>query len=264
MIVGQATSRGYTISFEDAGDGPVVVLVNGTASPAAEWRERGYVDRLTDRFRVLSVDCLGNGQSDTPHDWEAYRPPDIAADVVAAMDAAGVERAALWGYSRGGWLVTMVATEFPERVASLVVGGWADAAGPRDPNDEVAPTVEALMRGDWPGFWAALGMPVTDADRTYMEQSSDPRAVGAMSLADRRCPWLMDLDRVSAPTLLYCADDDAADPTWVAQWRSTADRLGVQPHVLSGEHDHFSAFNDVAAVMPLVGAHLDATLGQLG
>jgi hypothetical protein len=40
-----AKSRGYAISYEDDGYGPAVVLVNGFASPAAEWRKFGYVDR---------------------------------------------------------------------------------------------------------------------------------------------------------------------------------------------------------------------------
>ena len=92
MTIRVAESRGYAISYADAGDGPAVVLVNGFASPAAEWRKFGYVDRLADRYRVLVVDSLGHGQSAMPHDADAYRAPD-AADIIAAMDAAGIGRA---------------------------------------------------------------------------------------------------------------------------------------------------------------------------
>jgi pimeloyl-ACP methyl ester carboxylesterase len=250
-------SRGYAISYEDDGDGPAVVLVNGFASPAAEWRKFGYVDRLTDRYRVLAVDSLGHGQSATPHDGEAYRPPDVAADIVAAMDAAGVERAAAWGYSRGGWLVAMVAAEYPDRVAALVSGGWA-AAGAPSGLDGVRPRTEALLRGDWDSFWAALGMEINDEDRRYTEESSDPKALGAVDLGNQQSGYAIDLDAISAPAFLYYAAQDAAEPEFGAEIRITAEALGIEPHVLSGNHDHISAFTDADSVLPIVEAHLDA------
>ena len=77
LTIRVAESRGYAISYADAGDGPAVVLVNGFASPAAEWRKFGYVDRLADRYRVLVVDSLGHGQSAMPHDADAYRAPTL-------------------------------------------------------------------------------------------------------------------------------------------------------------------------------------------
>ena len=260
MSVLVAESRGYAISYEDDGDGPAVVLVNGFASPAAEWRKFGYVDRLVDRYRVLAVDSLGHGRSATPHDGEAYRPPDVAADIVAAMDAAGVARAALWGYSRGGWLVAMVAAEYPDRVSALIAGGWA-AAGASPDLDGVRPRTEALLRGDWDSFWAALGMEVSDEDRRYMEGSSDPKALGAVDLGDRHSGYAIDLDGISAPALLYYAAQDAAEPEFSAEMRATAAALGIEPHVLSGNHDHISAFTDARSVLAVVEAHLQATGG---
>jgi pimeloyl-ACP methyl ester carboxylesterase len=252
-----AESRGYTISYEDDGHGPAVVLVNGFASPAAEWRKFGYVDRLVDRYRVLAVDSLGHGRSATPHDGEAYRPRDVAADIVVAMDAAGVERAALWGYSRGGWLVAIVAAEYPDRVSALIAGGWA-AAGASPDLGGVRPRTEALLRGDWDSFWAAIGMDVSDEDRRYMEESSDPKALGAVDLGDLNSGYAIDLDRITASAFLYYASEDAADPEFAAEIRLTADALGIESHVLSGNHDHISAFTDAQSVLPVVEAHLHA------
>ena len=52
-----ALSRGFAIHYEDSGGpGPPLVLVNGYASPAREWAERGYVAELVGRFRVFAVD----------------------------------------------------------------------------------------------------------------------------------------------------------------------------------------------------------------
>jgi hypothetical protein len=87
VVMKTAQSRGYTISYEDAGVGSVIVLIPGATMSAADWRDAGYVDRLAPNHRVLSVDPLGNGLSDKPHDADAYGWPAVAADVLAVMDA---------------------------------------------------------------------------------------------------------------------------------------------------------------------------------
>ncbi len=79
VVTKTAQSRGYTISYEDAGVGPVIMLIPGATMSAADWRDAGYVDRLASTHRVLSVDPLGNGQSDKPHDPDAYAWPTVAA-----------------------------------------------------------------------------------------------------------------------------------------------------------------------------------------
>ncbi len=61
-----------------------------------------------------------------PHEPDAYGWPAVAADVVAVMDAAGVDRATVWGYSRGAALAGAVAAEFPDRVAALILTGGGD------------------------------------------------------------------------------------------------------------------------------------------
>ncbi len=173
------------------------------------------------------------------------------------MDAAGVGRAALWGYSRGGWLAAMVAAEYPDRVATLIAGGWAALAPPSD-SEDVRPRTEALLRGDWDAFWAALGFSVPDEDRRYMEESSDPRALGAVDLGGLRSRYAIDVGRITAPSLLYCGAQDAAAPQFAAELRATADALGIEPHVLSGNHDHITAFTDADSVLAVVEAHLRA------
>jgi pimeloyl-ACP methyl ester carboxylesterase len=138
-------SRGYAISYEDVGEGSPVLLVPGFMQSAADYRLDGYVDRLAATQRVLVVDPLGHGRSDKPHDPEPYRSPGVAADVIAVLDAAGLKRAALWGYSRGAWLGCMAAIEFPHRLTALILGG---AGLTQPPPRELPPWVDALSRAD--------------------------------------------------------------------------------------------------------------------
>src|SRR5881628_2408208 len=138
-----ARSRGYAISYEDAGEGSPVVLVPGYMQSAADYREAGYVDRLAAKHRVLIVDPLGHGRSDKPHEADAYRAPGVAADLIAVLDAAGLDRAALWGYSRGAGLAGMAAIEFPRRLTALILGG---AALTQPPPTEMPPWVAHCCR----------------------------------------------------------------------------------------------------------------------
>jgi pimeloyl-ACP methyl ester carboxylesterase len=84
VVTKTARSRGYAISYEDAGAGPAVVLIPGWTMSAADWRDAGYTDLLATSRRVLAVDPLGNGLSDRPHDTDAYGWPAVAADVIAS------------------------------------------------------------------------------------------------------------------------------------------------------------------------------------
>jgi len=87
------------------GTGSAVLLIPGLMQSAADYRQAGYVDRLAGTRRVLVVDPLGHGQSDKPHEADAYRAPDVAADVIAVLDAAGLETATLWATREAhGWL----------------------------------------------------------------------------------------------------------------------------------------------------------------
>ena len=116
--------RGQKIHYEVAGDGPLLVLQHGFLSNAASWHECGFVDGLTDRYTVATVDSLGHGESDKPEEPDRYRVVERAGDIIAVVDALGFETTHLMGYSMGGWLSCGVAQHYPGRLDSLIVGGW--------------------------------------------------------------------------------------------------------------------------------------------
>ena len=244
-----ARSRGFAISYEDAGQGTPVVLLPGFMSSAADYRQFGYLDRLAATHRVLMVDPLGHGRSDKPHDAEAYRAPDVAADVIAVMDAAGLERAALWGYSRGAWLAGMAAIEFPHRLSALILGG-AGLTEPGMPETDMPPWVEALSRADWAACWSLFQIPLTPEVKLHFEDANDPKALAAERIGRIESAYAFDLSRVSAPALVYCGGDD--DPEDAVP---TAQALNTELHVLEG-CDHLGAFEEVDSVMQLAAAFL--------
>jgi pimeloyl-ACP methyl ester carboxylesterase len=130
-----ASNRGHRIHYTIDGSGPLVVLQHGLLMDADSWIRSGIVDALTDGFRVACVDSLGHGLSDKPSDRERYSQEQRSGDLIAVIDDLGYDRAHLVGYSMGGWLSVGVAKHHPERLSSLVVGGWDPVNGiPPGPN----------------------------------------------------------------------------------------------------------------------------------
>ncbi len=109
---------GAAIAWSSDGDedDPPVLLVMGLAYPASMWWR--LVPALAERYRVLRVDNRGAGLTgDVP--GGPYTVEMMAADCLAVLDAAGVERAQVVGISMGGLISQEIALTAPERLTSL-------------------------------------------------------------------------------------------------------------------------------------------------
>lgn len=62
---------------------------------------KGYLDRLTDRYRVIVMDYPPTGP-DAARAVDSFDPNRVCADILAVADAAGADRFAWFGYSWGG------------------------------------------------------------------------------------------------------------------------------------------------------------------
>lgn len=107
---------GAELHLVEAGAGDPVVLVHGWPQHGHMWRH--LVPKLAPTRRVLVPDLRGFGRSDAPPG--TYRKHVLAADLVALLDAEGIERATFVGHDWGGWASWLVALEQPERVERLV------------------------------------------------------------------------------------------------------------------------------------------------
>lgn len=232
----RTTSRGFGIHYTVAGDGPPLMLVAGTLLAATHWDDLGYVAALADRWRVINVDPLGHGGSDRPHDADSYNAAGVTADLIAVLDAEGVEQATVWGYSRGGWLTCGLAGRHPERVDRIVVGGYAMHAHDEEAGRVLSPVAAALGTGDWAGVWRAFG--VTDKGFQQMiEDANDPLAVAAAVAGSLRPTRFVDPASITCPAFYYVGGDDwivpyvRADVDSLAGGGATLDVIPAQTHL---------------------------------
>jgi len=115
------TYRGRRIAYRTHGSGPkVIVMTHGLLMDGRMYDKLAPV--LADRgHQLITVDMLGHGDSDHPHDMTAYSMTQFGRDVVALLDHLGLEQAVIGGTSLGANVALEVAVTAPERVRALVV-----------------------------------------------------------------------------------------------------------------------------------------------
>jgi 3-oxoadipate enol-lactonase len=116
-----------TVAVSDVGTGPPVVLLHGLVCGKRMWFHQ--IRALRNRFRVISYDQRGHGETDARPAATDYSAGHLARDLVGVLDALKIDRTALVGFSLGGGPALALAASKPERVSRLVladVGAGAD------------------------------------------------------------------------------------------------------------------------------------------
>ena len=109
------SANGLDLSYRIDGDGPeTLVLVNGLADDKDSWE--GQIPAFSERYRVISYDNRGIGESPTPPG--PYTTADMAEDLAGLVDALGVERFHLLGVSMGGMIAQEYAIAHSDRLLS--------------------------------------------------------------------------------------------------------------------------------------------------
>lgn len=120
-----AKNGDVNLAYQVVGEGPDLVLIPGWVSHVEHaWEEPSYaafLRRLAAFSRLIMLDRRGTGLSDPVAELPTLE--QRADDVRAVMDAAGVERAALFGISEGGPMSMLLAATHPERTTALVLYG---------------------------------------------------------------------------------------------------------------------------------------------
>jgi pimeloyl-ACP methyl ester carboxylesterase len=123
-------ARGLDFHVAEAGSGEDVVLcLHGWPQHWYEWRH--LLPALADRHRVIALDQRGFGWSDAPR--SGYEKENLADDVLAVLDALGVERVKLVGHDWGGWIGFLLCLKAPARferyLALNILHPWLPGIG---------------------------------------------------------------------------------------------------------------------------------------
>jgi pimeloyl-ACP methyl ester carboxylesterase len=128
-------------TFGQSGE-PPLLLVNGLGSQCINFQDPWCEKFAAEGFHVVRFDNRDVGLS-TKLDGEAYTLSDMAGDAIAVLDAAGVDRAHVVGFSMGGMIVQTLAIEHPERLLSMT--SVMSTTGDLDVGNPSAEALELIM-----------------------------------------------------------------------------------------------------------------------
>jgi pimeloyl-ACP methyl ester carboxylesterase len=239
---------GLRVHVAQAGDpeAPPVVLLHGW--PQHWWCWRGVIPRLAERHRVHAVDLRGHGWTEiTPG---GYEKEQFASDLLATMDALGIERTALAGHDWGGWTAQLAALRAPERFSAVALlnisGVWSE---PRDTLPQAwrllyQPVIATPVLGPaiqrspaLPRAMARQGVP-PDAAAVFAARLREPGRAEAGSKVYRsfvvhEMPGLLrgryDRERLRVPVrMLYGEDDSVIRPGMLTGLSQHADDFALE------------------------------------
>lgn len=202
-------------------DAAVVVLATSVGTRPEMWDPQ--LDALTERFRVVRVAHRGHDGVDVPPG--PYTLADLAGDVLALLDALGVQRFSWCGVSLGGMVGMWIAAHEPQRIEQLALcctsaylppaQGWLDRAALVRTSGMVAVTDAVVERWFTPEF--AVTSPEVVARCRAMLLSVPPEGYAGCCEAIATMDLRTEIPRITAPTLVLAGADDLATPVKHAQ-----------------------------------------------
>jgi class 3 adenylate cyclase len=140
-----ARNGSVALAYQVIGDGPIdLVFVPGFVSNLeVSWELPSYarlLTRLASFTRLIAVDRRGTGLSDPLSSSDTPSHETMVDDLLAVMDAAASDRAAIFGFHEGGLLGMLMSASHPERTSALITYGTA-ATG--------------MKSADYPWQWSA-------------------------------------------------------------------------------------------------------------
>src|SRR3954467_3705179 len=219
-----AQNGDVNIAYQVVGEGPMdLVLVPGFVSHIElQWEEELFarpLRRLASFARLILFDKREQGLSD-----RFGRPPTLEEsmeDVRAVLDAAGSERAALFGTSEGGPMAILLAATYPERVSHLALyGTYARMTKapdyPAGMPDDFLRNWERIVRDEWhqaPGLGvlapSLAGDPAGEAAwGRFVRAGTSPGGATSLLALYRDIDVREALPLVSQPTLILTREGD--------------------------------------------------------
>lgn len=222
-----ADVNGISFHFTDSGEpfagAPTLVMGHGLLFSG--WMFHPQVEALQDRYRCITVDWRGQGDTPPSSSYQADMD-SLTSDLVALLDHLGLESVHYAGLSMGGFVGMRLAARHPQRVRSLVL--LDTSAGPEDPEKirkyrllaqvyrlvgmgPLRSQVEPIMFGP---HVLASAQKASVVDPWAQKLSTvDRKGLRAAILGvTDRAAILPELSRITAATLVIVGADDVATP----------------------------------------------------
>ncbi len=221
------SADGTRLYYEEAGTGTPVVFVHEFAGDYRTWEPQ--MRTFARSHRCVTFSARGYPPSDVPSDPARYGQDIARADVIAVMDALGIDKAHVIGHSMGAYTALHIGIKHPQRCISVTAAGcgWGSLADPAQREAMRKLAAETAKMFTEKGIAEAAAI-YADGPTRQTHKHKDPRgfaefarmlgehsALGqalTMSMLQARRPTLWDMEadlrRFSVPLLVIVGDED--------------------------------------------------------
>jgi len=197
-MAGRVEVNGMQLYYEVSGQGDPLIVLHGAYMTIESMG--AIIPKLAETHRVYALELQGHGRT-----TDIDRPityPNLADDVAAFMDAIGLEKADVFGYSMGAAAALQLAVRHPTKVNKLVVASAAyDTAGWQ-------PEFRAFVPQMTPEMF--VNTPLEDEYRKLAANPDGFRALVEKLIALEKEPmdWEEDVRGLQVPVLIITGDAD--------------------------------------------------------
>lgn len=190
--------NGMELYYEVSGSGDPIVVLHGAYMniPAMG----GIIPALAENHTVYAIEFQGHGRTEDIDRPITY--PNLASDVAAFMDAVGLEKADVFGYSMGAAAGLRLAIDYPEKVDQLITASVSyDMEGSQPAFLEMIPTMVPEM---------FIGSPMEEAWKQYAPNPDGfrPFVERMIALEHEPMAWGEEVKELKSPVLIIAGDAD--------------------------------------------------------
>jgi 2-succinyl-6-hydroxy-2,4-cyclohexadiene-1-carboxylate synthase len=111
--------NGITYSYMLRGEGPSLLLLHGFTGCKENWSF--LIERLSKNYKVIAIDLLGHGKTESPQIVERYVFERVCEDLYEFLEELSISSVHILGYSMGGRIALAFSSIYPSKVSSLIL-----------------------------------------------------------------------------------------------------------------------------------------------
>lgn len=198
---GTVPVNGMEMYYEASGQGDPLIILHGAYMTIPDMG--AIIPKLAETHRVIALEFQGHGRTNDIDRPITYQ--NLADDVAAFMDAKGIEKADIFGYSMGSIAGLQLAIRHPEKVDQLVAASVAyDLKGWHQVYSDFIPQMSVEMFAEMPFM-----------EESYRKLAVNPEGFAGLAtkliqLEKEPMAWEEDVKKIKAPVLIIAGDADVS------------------------------------------------------
>ena len=218
-------SLNVEISGSDSASEKTIFLFHGFTGSSDDWKQ--IIPKLNNRFKIIAVDLIGHGASDSTDDSSLYSTEAMVDQLSELIKHFTEKKIILAGYSMGGRLALSFAVKHPEMLQGLILE--SSSAGIKEESlrnervaqdERIAGFIESHTLEEFIDYWMNIDLfksqkylpkeKLTDVRNSKLKNNKTGLANSLRGFSTGRMPFLKDeIKKIKCRTLLITGELDS-------------------------------------------------------